>query len=280
MYYFRGYVLFHGKRKLTKGKSRAAGGKVGERRISCLSTRQYLKIVRKEEQILLWHLIDYRKVYHFVPYSWILKCLDMFGIADNVRDSLEKNMKKWKLLFNSNRLDLFHVDVNRDIFQGDSLSQLIFVIFMIPLSLLLRKVKTSYEWDRKEFKLNHLLFMDDLKLLAKRNDQIDSLVQTVFGFTEDIGMELGLKKCRVIILKKGKLVKFDGIHLSNQEMMKEADKNGYAYLGILEFEEIKEHEMKNKVTAEYKRRLRLILKLKWNGKNFMQAVSTWAVVRC
>ena len=31
--------------------------------------------------------------------------------------------------------------------------------------------------------------------------------------------------------------------------MKEVDENGYAYLGILEMDEIKEHEMKIKVTA-------------------------------
>ena len=112
---------------------------------------------------------------------------------------------------------------------------------MIYLSLLLRKVKTSYEWGRKEFKLNHLLFMDDLKLFGKSHDQIDSLVQTVFRFSEDIGMEFGLKKCGVVILKKRKLVKFDGIHLPNQKRMKEVDENGYTYLGILELDEIKEH---------------------------------------
>ena len=42
-------------------------------------------------------------------------------------------------------------------------------------------------------------------------------------------------------------------------------------------DEIKEHEMKIKVTAEYKRRLRLILKSKLNGKNKIQAINTWAV---
>ena len=38
--------------------------------------------------------------------------------------------------------------------------------------------------------------------------------------------------------------------------------------------QIKEYEMKIKVTAEYKRRLRLILKLKLNGKNKIQAINT------
>ena len=68
--------------------------------------------------------------------------------------------------------------------------------------------------------LNLIIFsIDDLILLRKSDDQTDSLVQTVFTFSEDSGMEFGLKKCGVVILKKWKLVKFDGIHLSNQEII-------------------------------------------------------------
>ena len=78
--------------------------------------------------------------------------------------------------------------------------------------------------------------MDDLRLFRKSDGHIDSLVQTVLIFSEGIGMEFGLKKCGVVILKKGKLVKFDGIHLPNQEIMKEVDENGYTYLGILELD--------------------------------------------
>ena len=242
-----------------------------------LIDKTILEDCRKRRTNLAMVWIDYRKAYDFVPHSWIIECLDMFGIADNVRRFLEKSMKKWKLLLTSNGSDLCEVDVNRGISQGDSLSPLIFVICIIPLSLLLRKVKTSYEWGRKEFKLNHLLFMDDLKLFGKSDDQVDSLVQAVFTFSEDICMEFGLKKCGVVVLKKGKLVKFDVIHLPNQEKMKEVDENGYTYIGIRELDEIKEHKMKNKVTVEYKMRLRLILKSKQNGKNKIQAINIWAV---
>ena len=203
---------------------------------------------RRINLAMVW--VDYRKAYDCIPHSWILACRDMIGIADNGRSFLEKSMKKWKLLSTSNGSDLCEVDVNRGIFQGDSVLPLIFVICMIPLSLLLRKVKASYEWGRKEFKLNHLLLMDDLKLFGKSDDQIDRLVQTVFTFSEDIGMKFGLKKCAMVILKKGKLDNFDGLHLPNQEIMKEIDENGYTYLGILELEGIKEHEVRNKVTAE------------------------------
>ena len=63
-------------------------------------------------------------------------------------------------------------------------------------------------------------------------------------------MKIGLKKCGVVILKKGKRVTFDEIYLPNQEIMKEVYENEYTYLGILELGEIQENEMKIKVTAE------------------------------
>ena len=158
-----------------------------------LIDKTILKDCRKRRTNLAMAWIDYRKAYDFVPHSWILECLDMLGIADNVRIFLEKSMKKWKLLLSSNEADLCEVDINRGISQGDSLSPLIFVICMIPMSLFLRKVKASYEWGRKEKKLNHLLFMDDLRLFGKSNDQIDSLIQTVFIFSENISMVLNVE---------------------------------------------------------------------------------------
>ena len=47
--------------------------------------------------------------------------------------------------------------------------------------------------------------------------------------------------------------------------------------GIVELDKIKENEMKEKTIKEYKRRLRLILKSKLNGRNKITAINTWAV---
>ena len=68
----------------------------------------------------------------------------------------------------------------------------------------------------------------------------------MYLFSEDIGAEFGLKKCAVVVLKRGKTVRFDGIQLPNEEIMRGVDENGYTYLGILELDGIKEQEMKNK----------------------------------
>ena len=203
--------------------------------------------------------------------------MELMGIAENVRELLEKSMKQWKLSLTSNGNELRDVKVNRGIFQGDSLSPLLFVLCMITMSLVLRTVKAGYEWGKKEFGLNHLLFMDDLKLYGKSEEQIDSLVRTVHILSTDIGMEFGIRKCGIIILKRGKIVRRQGIELPNRETMKEVEQEGYTYLGIVELDKIKENEMKEKTIKEYKRRLRLILKSKLNGKNKITAINTWAV---
>ena len=51
------------------------------------------------------------------------------------------------------------------------------------------------------------MFVDELKLFAKSIDHIDSLVQTVYVFSEDIGMEFRLRKFGALVLKKGKVLK-------------------------------------------------------------------------
>ena len=68
----------------------------------------------------------------------------------------------------------------------------------------------------------------------------------------------------------------DGIELPSGEKIKiEAD--GYKYLRILEYDRVKEQEMKNNFRNEYFRRTKLILKSKLNGGNNIMALNTWAV---
>ena len=114
--------------------------------------------------------MDYRKAFDLVPDSWVNECMEMFGIAENLRTFLQKSMQQWRLSLTANGEDLGEVNVERGIFQGDSLSSLLFVLSMVPLSLILKKVNACYKWGKKEYKLNHLLFMDDLKLYAKSEE--------------------------------------------------------------------------------------------------------------
>ena len=211
--------------------------------------------------------IDYRKTYDMVPHSWKQKCIEMFGVAVNVRSFVNTSMKQWNTELTASNQRLGNVKIRRGIFQGDSLSPLLFVLVMIPLTLVLRQTKASYELKKGGKKINHLLFMDDQKLFAKIEDKIDSLVNTVRIFSEDIKMEFVLPKCGVLIMKGGKVVKSEGISMPD----------GYKYLGILEADGVKHEEMKDQIKEEYIRRVRNILKSKLNGGNIISAINSRAV---
>lgn len=86
-------------------------------------------------------------------------------------------------------------------------------------------------------------------------------------FSEDTGMQFGLDKCGVLVLKKGKVVKLNGVALPNGQMIKDIDESGYKYLGIVEMDKIRENDMKDKVASEYKRRLKLVLKPNLNSRD-------------
>ena len=74
--------------------------------------------------------------------------------------------------------------------------------------------------------------MDDfISYYGNNSSQIDSLVQTVWSYSEDIVMKFGIDKCPVLELDRGMLVRSEGIEFPNGEIMKDVDQEGYEYLG-------------------------------------------------
>ena len=67
------------------------------------------------------------------------------------------------------------------------------------------------------------------------------------------------------------------MNLTNGKLMKTIDEEGYKYLGILEYDKVKEKKMKTKFFRKYRRKLTLILTSKLNGKNKIKAINSWAV---
>ena len=120
--------------------------------------------------------------------------------------------------------------------------------------------------------------MDDLKLYSRSEKGLDSLVQTVRVFSEDIGMEFGIEKCVMLVMEKGKIVKSVGIEFPDGKVIKSLQEGeSYKYLGILEADKSLEEKMKLNVSKEYIRRLRKVLKPKLNVANLVRGVKTWAV---
>ena len=73
-------------------------------------------------------------------------------------------------------------------------------------------------------------------------------------------MEFGIKKCRALVLKRGKVVSSEGVEKPDGERIEGIEKNGYKYLDILECNKVKESKMKENFQREHLRRTKLIMK--------------------
>ena len=79
-----------------------------------------------------------------------------------------ENQGKLESAIDSRRKTFVEVDIQRGILQGDELSPLLFVIVMVQPNHILRKCTGGYKLSKSQEKLNHQIYMDDIKLFAKK----------------------------------------------------------------------------------------------------------------
>ena len=88
----------------------------------------------------------------------------------------------------------------RGIFQGDSLSPLLFCLALAPISAMLVKEKLGY-WIYKKT-VSNLLYIDDLKVYARLDIEMKQCKDLIEEFSKDVSMEFGSSKCAVICTKR------------------------------------------------------------------------------
>ena len=120
--------------------------------------------------------------------------------------------------------------------------------------------------------------MEDLKLIAKSEEELQKQIQTVKTFSDDIRMAFGLEKCAKVTFKRGKLIQAQNLMIDATREIQELEQGKtYKYLGIEEKDGIQHQQMKERLQQEYRRRLRMILKSELNAKNKITAIGALAV---
>uniref|UniRef100_A0A096LTJ7 Reverse transcriptase domain-containing protein n=1 Tax=Poecilia formosa TaxID=48698 RepID=A0A096LTJ7_POEFO len=212
--------------------------------------------------------IDYKKAYDSMPHTWIIECLEIYNINRTLRVFIANLMGLWKTTLEANCKPLA-----QGIYHGDALSPLLFCIGLNPLSQIINKT------DSPELKngatISHLLYMDDIKLYAKSERDIDSLIHTTRIYSTDIGMSFGLEKCGRMVTKRGKVIHTEGVSLPERTIADIED--SYKYLGIPQANGNLDEVIRKGATAKYLQRMRQVLRSQLNGKNKIHAINCYSL---
>ena len=123
------------------------------------------------------------------------------------------------------------------------------------------------------------MYMDDIKLFSKNEKELATLIHAVRIYSQDIGMEFGIEKCAMLVMKSDKQHQTNGMELPNQDKIRTLrEKETYKYLGILEADTTKQMEMKEKIKKNISGELAETLsKEQILGLYLIKGINTWAL---
>ena len=87
------------------------------------------------------------------------------------------------------------IQIRSGIFEGDFISPLLFCIALIPLTNELNRGDCGYHVHGTERKINHLLYIGDLKLLGINENDLKNEIKIVQTISKFINMNFGFEKC-------------------------------------------------------------------------------------
>ncbi|XP_029654655.1 uncharacterized protein LOC115228141 [Octopus sinensis] len=180
--------------------------------------------------------VDVKKAFDSVDHQFLFHILDSSGIPLWIINFVKSIVKKWKVNLHLDGRKIGSVKLTRGILQGDSLSPLLFVMVMDPLSRILNSKFPKLQINQEDLNMltystNHLFFIDDLKIFALKEDSVIKMMEAVKEFFDIVGLEMNSEKSASNVKSLSCCETLEGI-------------NGYRYLGV--FEDGGSNVLKNK----------------------------------
>ena len=117
--------------------------------------------------------IDSSKMFGIAPHSWIIKAMEIYKLSPLLIKFMTSSINNWKttlyLSHNQGTITTRSICIKSGIFQGDSLSPLLFCLTLAPLSTILKSTGYGYKVGGKKISL--LFYMDELKTYVKNDTQ-------------------------------------------------------------------------------------------------------------
>ena len=172
-----------------------------------LINKSILKEVRLMRRNLVTVWLDYRNFFDSIPHSWLLHALKLAKLRNHLLIAIKNLTESWytKLnLYGKNESIVSNVSkIITRIYQGDSLSVILFVLALNPLSHLLRSTKGYAYGKNCLHQHTHNFFVDGLKLYISDINTVKRQLEIVTTFSKDTGMKFGEEKFAFLQIEKG-----------------------------------------------------------------------------
>ena len=171
-----------------------------------LINKSIMSEVRNKKRNLITIWLDYKKAFDSVPHEWLIKSLHLAKLPEDLIRAIEHLTSQWSTVLHlKGKEELIVSDIIyfvKGIFQGDSLSVLLFILSVNPLSFLLHKLQRYACGKHKNYNVTHNFIVGDLKLYASSTNTPKKQLE----FCKDTGMTFGDDKCAYQQIKNGKLL--------------------------------------------------------------------------
>ena len=177
------------------------------------------------------------KAFDSISHSSLLQALKLAKVPGIIINGLKNLTKSWHTILTVSRetetLITEVITFLKGTGQGASLSVIMFVQCLNPLSFLLNKCK-GYSFGRaRKLQYTHNFFTDDLKLYSQDLNSTKKQLDIIATFSRDINMQFGEKKCAYLQTEKGKVIQnLTPISINSLTIKRIEEGDNYKYLGI------------------------------------------------
>ena len=236
--------------------------------------------MRKKNLSCTW--VGVAKAYDSVGHKWLLRTLQMHKVPTAITNTIMKLSTLWKTRLRvktqSGVVLTEPIQFKRGIYQGDTLSPLLFIMCVSPMSSKLRTLPGHKLAKPLDISISHGVFIDDLKLYPSSERQQGIKLALTHQMMDNMGLTMAAKKTKTITMVRGKRVeKNEGLQLVDDVVTEDLGDNLYKFLGVDEPEQQENKVVLKKAETEVIRRVSVILDTPMSDDSKISAINIFAL---
>lgn len=181
-----------------------------------------------EKKKLYTCFIDFKKAFDSVPHEKLMCKLQQAGINGKCLEVIKNMYSKIRLSVKTDNALTDSFPAKTGVRQGDVLSPNLFKIYVNDLCKYLDDPSCCSP-SLKDLKLALLMYADDIVLLSETEKGLQSCINKLERFCTDSGLEINLKKSKVLIFNKAGRKSKATFYFKNEELEQVTN---YKYLGV------------------------------------------------